>query len=113
MKRLVAATAVAAAALTAGGAAPANAFDCPVGTPINTGEDQIGIPGVLTVQVCSEGIRILPTGELTTVVQAGVKIDGQEVCVVVGRVIIDLSPLGVTWDMRGLFGTPVFLSCPV
>lgn len=102
---------VAAAALAAAGfsSSPASAFPCASGTLINTGPQ--GVPGILTVQVCSEGVRPLPGPELTSASQVGVTVLGEEECVGLGRVTAGI-PTIITWDDRGLFGTPVFLTCP-
>ncbi len=92
---------VAAAALAAAGlsSAPASAFTCN-GPTIDT--DPGGVAGVATVQVCSEGVRVIPGPNVTSAGQVGVTILGSPTCVGYHRVIVGVdgvqipSPLIVT-----------------
>lgn len=106
---------LAAATLAAAGlaTAPASAFTCSDANDYGTH----GVPGVLTVQVCTEGVRVLEGPLVTTAGQVGVEVLGQEVCVGVGRVIAGFDPamggrLRADYDDRGVGGTPVFSGCP-
>lgn len=99
--------AVAAGALAAAGlsSAPASAFPC--SAIVNTGEQSILVG---TVQVCSEGVRVIGT-EVTTVVQVGVRpTGGTQECVAIARVLVGL-PSGVKWDPH-ILGTPLSNDCP-
>lgn len=109
--RLALALVTAAAAL---GAGSASAFIC--NAPIN---ETHGVPGLVTVQVCSEGARIEsgPHGLFVTHAgQVGVDVDGRENCVGQRRVTVEPGNPDPTRkiqvDTGGILGTPLEITCP-